>query len=186
MSRSPFFRSFALSSAALALLAPALMAGEIQLSVQHSGKVDTVVGSFQVHATSPTLWGVLTDYEKLPQFIPALKTSRVKERRGNSVLLEHRAQVKFLFFSRTADLTLRLSERPYEEISFEEISHRDFEFYRGSWRIMQIPLGLEVHYKLETKRKFHVPSIIVRNVIKKNVKALLESTRAETLRRTKG
>ena len=78
---------------------------------------------------------------------------------------------------------MKVVEEPFQAISFEDVSHKDFEFYEGTWQIEEVQGGCRVSYALETKRRFAAPGFLARSVFKKNVEELLAEVRAEILRR---
>jgi hypothetical protein len=51
-----------------------------------------------VHASLPLIWRTLTDYDHLAGFIPGMKSSRVLERRGNTVTVEQSGEARFWIF----------------------------------------------------------------------------------------
>ncbi|MBI3292649.1 MAG: hypothetical protein HYZ73_07580 [Elusimicrobia bacterium] len=70
-----------------------------------------------------------------------------------------------------------------EQILFEDISHKDFEFYAGSWQIQDVPEELLVLYRLTSKSRFSGPGFLEKRSVKKTVRGLLEEVREEILRR---
>ena len=58
------------------------------------------------------VWETLTDYDRLAEFIPGMRRSRVVERRGPLVIVEQSGEAGFLFLSFPIDATLASTERP--------------------------------------------------------------------------
>ena len=58
------------------------------------------------------IWQTLTDYNRLAEFIPGMRSSRVLERRGATVVVEQAGEASFLFFSVPIDVTIASTERP--------------------------------------------------------------------------
>jgi hypothetical protein len=58
------------------------------------------------------VWAVLTDYERLPAFVPGIATSIVRERRGLRLRLEQRGEARFLLFSFPIEVQLEVTESP--------------------------------------------------------------------------
>jgi len=175
-----------LACAALVGRAGLVFAENVSLTVETTGpKSCQVEGVFTVDASSAVVWKVLTDYARMPVFVAGMKKSQVMERAGDSLLLQQVASGKFLFFSRAVQVLLEVREHPDSEITFEDISRKDFMSYRGSWRIEGQPPGTLVVYSLQSTRKFAVPGFIARKVFKKNAENLLVDVRNEILRRAK-
>jgi hypothetical protein len=57
-------------------------------------------------------WQVLTDYERLPHFIPGIEKSVVRERRGGRLRLEQSGAARFLIFSFPIEVQLEVAESP--------------------------------------------------------------------------
>lgn len=58
------------------------------------------------------VWQTLTDYNRLAEFIPGMRRSRVIERRGAAAVVEQLGDAGFLFLSFPIDVTLAATERP--------------------------------------------------------------------------
>jgi len=54
----------------------------------------------------------LTDYDRLAEFIPGMRRSRVVERRGAVTVVEQSGEAGFLFFTFPIEVTLASTERP--------------------------------------------------------------------------
>lgn len=65
------------------------------------------------------VWEVLTDYEKLPRFIPGLLRSAVTSRQGGRVVVEQVGEARFLFFTFPIEIRLEVVETARERV----ISH---------------------------------------------------------------
>ncbi len=65
-----------------------------------------------LEATYGTVWSTLTDYNRLAEFIPGMKSSRVVEQRDGSVVVEQEGEVRFLFFTFPIKVTLLSRARP--------------------------------------------------------------------------
>jgi len=120
--------------------------------------VDQLRAEFYVDADPLTAWKVLSDYERIPQFVSGIKVSRVEERDGDDLFLTQEAEGGFLFITKTVHVLLKVHEIPGESIAFEDVSHKDFYFYQGSWNIEPVPQGgVSVVYELTAKRNFDAP-----------------------------
>jgi len=131
-------------------------------------------------------WKVLTDYENISKFVSSLRKSTVKDSTTDRVLLEQEALGKEFVFSKRIQVVLQVTEIPYKRILFEDVSHKDFAFYEGTWEIQSVPSGLDIVYRLNCKRLFMVPNIIAKDAMKKSAEGLLAEVRAEILRRKEG
>src|SRR5579862_7675788 len=105
-------------------------------------------GGFFTEASQPVIWQLLTDYSSISKFSSMVRSSRVTQRKDETVFVKQEAVVNFLIFSKDVTLLLKVTEKPTDEIDFEEVSGKDFEFYAGSWRISQVQGGYWVLYTL--------------------------------------
>jgi hypothetical protein len=107
---------------ALALSALLLVAGQARgaedLSVEAVRRGDAleIVCRAELEAPVAIVWETLTDYDRLAEFIPGMRRSRVLERRGASVLVEQSGEARFLFFSIPIEVTLATTEQPPRSI----------------------------------------------------------------------
>ncbi|EFJ11590.1 hypothetical protein SELMODRAFT_47431, partial [Selaginella moellendorffii] len=131
-----------------------------------------------------TVWGVLTDYEGLADFIPGLASSKVLERRENGAqLLQIGEQELALGVKFRAKGVIEVTELPLElldngcrrDIGFDMVEG-DFNLFRGIWRIEQILHGVEdattqtsLTYILEVQPKIWIPVALLEGRLQKEV-----------------
>jgi len=63
-----------------------------------------------VAAPAAVAWQVLTDYERLPTFVPGIAKSVVRERRGARLRLEQAGEARFFIFSFPIEVQLEVTE----------------------------------------------------------------------------
>lgn len=173
------------------LVLAALLGGEDRAVAQVSVSLErlqeggwSVEGSFFVECSSALVWDVLTDYERIPDFVRSLKTSRLQGRMNGHFLLEQEARAGFFFFRRAVRVLLKVHERPMEKIQFEDLSLKDFTAYHGSWTLREEHGGTVVDYSLQAHPAFNAPAFAEKRALRKTTRALLESVRDEM--RTRG
>jgi len=99
--------------ACLLLLADAARpAEEISVEARRRDEALEVVCRVMLDAPLDLVWRTLTDYDRLAQFIPGMRRSRVLERRGALVVVEQLGDAGFLFFTFPIEVTLASTERP--------------------------------------------------------------------------
>lgn len=155
---------------------------EVSVTADNRGAYH-VVSRFFVETSSATAWQVLTDYDRIDDFVPSVKRSEAKERRGEELVLEQRWVTRVLVFARTFHVLLAVREEPEANILFRDLSGKDFEFYEGSWRIEPAQQGVWVQYELRAKPVFSVPGFVARKTFKEAAEDLLSEVRLEILRR---
>ncbi len=189
MTRKTVRRLRALAAAAV-LAAPALPpafaadpAVRLRL-VQEAPKEYAVEGSFTVPSSSCAVWGVLTDYDNISDFVPSMRHSRVVGRAADGALLVDQEAVGGAFFlHRAVRVRLEVRQTP-AELSFRDVSGRDFRLYAGDWTARETPLGTVVTYRLHAEPDFVAPGFFVRRGLTRGARDLLGRVRDEILRRT--
>lgn len=100
----------ALSVAVFACAAGA--AEEVSVETQRRGEAVEVSARAVVDAPHALVWSTLTDYSKLPEFVPGLRVSRVVERRGPTAVVHQQGEARFLMFSQPIDVLVESTEYP--------------------------------------------------------------------------
>jgi hypothetical protein len=158
----------------------------IRLEVDtRSGGALHVEGAFDVDASSRTAWEVLTDYERLGEIVPSIKTSRVLSRRGDTVMRVQEALGRVLLFSRRMRVQLEIHEQPMHSIEFRDLLRADFDLYRGDWHIQAGPAGVRIRHEITVRPAFAVPPFILREAFQATAQDQLQQLRHEILRRTR-
>lgn len=146
-------------------------------------KTYEVSGFFTVDASTTVVWGVLTDYEKIPSFVSAMRLSRVQEnRRDGSLLVAQRAVGELFFLSKTMRILLEVRRSP-EFLRFTDVGHQDFRTYDGEWEVRPLSVGARVNYHLLVEPGFAAPAFIMSRTLKRGARDLLDQVRAEIVRR---
>jgi ribosome-associated toxin RatA of RatAB toxin-antitoxin module len=137
----------------------------------------TVEGRIVVAVRRSTAWSTLTDYEHMPEFISAMRSSKVLSRRDCRVVVAQESVGRVLFVRRNVHVTLEVEEQPQSTISFEDVSHETFEVYRGSWTVEDAGAETVVVYRVSAKPALSVPGVLLRGAYRRTVRELLEELR---------
>src|SRR4030088_210674 len=101
----------------LALAIPALChPAEISLQATRHGDSFDVEATAEFEAEVTLAWEVLTDYDRLSEFIPGMHSSRIVSRRKHTVIVDQSGEARLLFFSFPIQVRLEVEEFPYERI----------------------------------------------------------------------
>ena len=93
--------------------APTTQAAEdFLVEAQRKGELIEVRARAIVEAPLATVWATLTDYERLPEFVPGIRKSKVIARRGPTATVEQSGEARFLFFTYPIEVTVDSTERP--------------------------------------------------------------------------
>lgn len=117
-SPGPTLRRFACSL--FALLAAAAAAAQLEVDVQRDAGVYVVRAEVELLADRRTAWMTITDYERLPQFVPGIRSAqvlaRVAEGGGERLLVEQAGEFRYLWFAQTVQVWLDVTHQPPERV----------------------------------------------------------------------
>jgi carbon monoxide dehydrogenase subunit G len=157
-------------------------ADEPQINVVETAGVYRVTASFTVAAPPATVATVLTDYERIPQFMPDVKTSQVRSRTDAGLVVEQEAIARFMMFSKRVHLVLDVSADS-GTIRFRDRCGKSFETYEGAWRLTGARGGTTVTYALSAKPTFEVPGLVLKRLLKRDAAVMIERLTAEIVSR---
>ncbi len=94
------------------------------VSVQAQRQGSAVQISMQASLKAPwdVIWGTLTDYNRLSEFIPGMTSSRVLEKRGNTLTIEQTGSASLWMFSYAIDVVVAVTEQPPNAITVNVVS----------------------------------------------------------------
>jgi len=93
-----------------------------------------------VDAGYDTVWRTLTDYDRLADFVPGMRSSRVLEHRGNTWILEQRGETRFLFLSFPVEITALVTARPPHALDVHMLKG-SLKRLDGGYRVDEVPGG---------------------------------------------
>jgi ribosome-associated toxin RatA of RatAB toxin-antitoxin module len=115
-------------------------------------------------------WEVLTDYNRLSEFIPGMQTSKIVVRNGHNVVVDQRGEARLLFFVFPIRARLAIEEHPYWRIVSRAIEG-NFKELRGAYNLEAHGRRVRLHYSGRCTPDFGIPpligTILVRNMIEK-------------------
>ena len=92
--------------------AATLAADGVSVDTARHGAAVEVRARALVNATHATVWGTVTDYERLATFVPGMRSSRILGRRDGGLIVEQRGETRFLVFTYPVDVQLLATARP--------------------------------------------------------------------------
>ena len=161
----------------LLLLLPAgSHAADISVHATRTGDTFEVDATAEIEATVADAWKVLTDYDRLSEFIPGMLESRVVSRDGSSVVVDQRGETSVLFFNYPIQVRLAIEEQPYERIVSTAVSG-NFKDLSGVY-VLQARAGrLSLRYEGKFTPDFGYPpllgTMIVRSTVEKRFSAMV-------------
>jgi ribosome-associated toxin RatA of RatAB toxin-antitoxin module len=157
---------------------PRAAVDEASVSVTEKLGVYTVTAAFAVTESPQTVIAVLTDYDRIPTFMPDVEVSRVIERTPAGLVVEQKAVSRFLLFSKSVHLLLDVQEHGLA-IRFRDRCGKSFASYHGGWTISQHDSLTVVDYQLSAKPSFEVPAFVLKRLLKRDSALLIDRLKAE-------
>ncbi|QYF95978.1 SRPBCC family protein [Massilia sp. PAMC28688] len=134
-----------------------------------------VVASGTVKASQAAVWKVLTDYERMPEFVPDLEKTRLLSRNGNRAILEQAGVARFMFLSRNIHLVVQAHETPMSAIDISLVTG-DMKMYDCRWEITPLPDGgTRLDYTGRMVPKFYVPGVLGSNMIRRDITRMMQA-----------
>ena len=150
---------------------------EIAVQVVRHGDSFEVEATADIDAGVGDAWKVLTDYDRLSEFIPGMLESRVVSRDGFSVVVDQRGETSVLFFTYPISVRLAIEEQPYERIASTAISG-NFKDLSGIYVLQARGDGLTLRYEGKFTPDFAYPpllgTLIVRSTVEKRFGAMVQ------------
>jgi ribosome-associated toxin RatA of RatAB toxin-antitoxin module len=152
--------------------------GDLEVSVKRVNNGDQhvfeVLSTGTVKAAPEVVWKVLTDYERMPEFVPDLQRSKVLSRSGNNVVIEQYGEARFLFFKRSIHLVVNAIEQPNSVIDIGLVSG-DMKIYTCRWELVPVPEtgGTRILYSGKLVPKFYVPGMLGSNIIRSDIEKMM-------------
>ena len=142
-------------------------------------KVYEVAASGTVAAAPAAVWKILTDYERMPDFVPDMQASRVLSRNANHVIVEQFGVARFLFFRRDIHLVVQVVEQPISVIDIGLVTG-DMKLYNCRWELVPIPEtgGTRILYSGKLSPKFYVPGMLGSNLIRSDIERMMHAVLA--------
>jgi ribosome-associated toxin RatA of RatAB toxin-antitoxin module len=137
-------------------------------------QVFDVTASGVVKAAPAAVWKILTDYERMPEFVPDLERTKILSRAGNKATIEQFGRARFLFFSREIHLVVQVVEEPSSVIDIHLVTG-DMKVYRCRWEIVPVPEtgGTRINYSGKMVPKFYVPGMLGSNIVRRDIERMM-------------
>jgi ribosome-associated toxin RatA of RatAB toxin-antitoxin module len=176
---SVLFACLLLAGALPAAAVPSKPAVEVQRVDANGERTYEVTASAAVLAPPATAFKVLTDYERLPEFVPDMRSVRVLSRSGNKVLVEQSGEAHFLFVRREIRMTVEVTEQQPGQIDSALVSG-DMRVYRCRWQLAPDAAtgGTRIAYSAQLAPGFYVPGFLGTNLIRADIEKMLAAVLA--------
>ncbi|CAN8298804.1 unnamed protein product [Cochlearia groenlandica] len=149
-------------------------------------------GEIWVDSDSQSVWNVLTDYERLADFIPNLVCSgRIHCPHPGRIWLEQRGLQRALYWHIEARVVLDLHERPDSpngrELHFSMVDG-DFKKFEGKWCVKSgtRSIGTVLSYEVNVIPRFNFPAIFLERIIRSDLPVNLRALARQAERNYQG
>jgi len=172
-------RRFVLFAAAIVIAGGVAVAGSTtRIDVSEAGGVYSVAASFAVTQSPDDVIAVLTNYERIPKYMPDMEISRIVERSPAGMLVEQQAVSKFMMFSKRVHLLLDVRTEG-GAIKFRDRCGESFASYEGEWVVSQHDSLTVIDYQLSARPSFDVPGFVLKRLLKRDAGVLIDRIKAE-------
>ncbi len=138
-----------------------------------------------IAATFETIWEALTDYDRLSNFIPGMKFSRLLRYEGSTAFVEQKGSAKFLFFELPIEVVVRSIEDSPHSIRIE-LEEGTLERLSGGYQLRNA--GRENLWNLSwsgyIEPSIPIPNFLIERLIRNDLRAQFEGMVIEIQRRT--
>ncbi|HJV86449.1 MAG TPA: SRPBCC family protein [Noviherbaspirillum sp.] len=160
--------------------------GEVQADahrIQQNGEaMFAVEASAFVRASPQRAWQVLTDYERLPLFVPDLESSKLISRSHNEAIIEQHSRSGFVFFTLPVHMKLRIVEQPMARIDVTLLSG-DLKHYAAHWDLEPATQdgmdGTRIHFSSTLEPNFFLPPLLGTAAVRSNVRKMVDAVSRE-------
>lgn len=139
---------------------------------------------FEVHAAARVraslsrTWEVLTDYERLPEFVPELVYSRILERNGHQVTIAQQNRAGFLFVSQLVSMVVRIEEHPMTALDVAMVSG-DMRHYSAHWELAPLTPdgadGTSIAFTAALEPNLYLPPFVGTPIMQASVTRMVEA-----------
>lgn len=123
-------------------------------------------------------WETLVDYERLPEFVPDMRSSRALQRTGDQVLVQQSGRAGLGPIKRDFSLTLSVQETPMHSVTAYAVAG-DFSRFESTYRLIATEQGVvRLEYDASIEPRDGIPPLVgvtvMRWAIERQFNALLQ------------
>lgn len=163
--------------------APAATVDRISVDTGGRGELITVTASADMQVDARTVWAVISDYDRLAEFIPDMRSSRVIRRDGDQVLVEQTGDFGFLFFRQPVEVRLAVRESPPGRIVAHAVGG-NLQSMEGRYEVESLPGNqVRLSYSGRLVPGFQVPPFVSRIAVRSTMDRQFRALVQEIVRR---
>jgi ribosome-associated toxin RatA of RatAB toxin-antitoxin module len=168
--------------ALLLLLVARAQAADVVVQASRHGDVLHIEASCRIDADAHDAWQVMTDYDRLSEFIPGMIASRVVTRAGRALVIEQKGEARLLWFRYPIEVTLAVEEFPYERITARAVAG-NFKALTGIYHLDPRERPIRLRYSGRMTPDFFVPPLVGALILRRNVERQFSALIDEIVRR---
>jgi hypothetical protein len=167
----------------------------VRFDVTHDRAGYRIEASADLVASEAVAWETLTDYERLPQFVPGIRSVRILEAHEDGgmqhLLIEQAGELRFLFFSRRVAVLLDVRQQPRTRVEARALpgptgpgtDGSRLNHFEGIYTLAPIAGGVRLNYRAQFAPEFALPPILGALAVRRTMQAQFEAMLAEIDRR---
>jgi ribosome-associated toxin RatA of RatAB toxin-antitoxin module len=131
-----------------------------------------------------TVWGVVRDYERYPEFISEMRSVKVLRRTATEQEVEFGIELELLGLKKSIHYTLAMTETPETSIRWRLVRSDTLKGDDGSWHFRSLGEGrTEATYQIEVKLGPFIPGAVSKFLVETSLPRLMSQfkRRAEAL-----
>lgn len=155
----------------------------VEISTEkRSDRERRILATIDIPQPIDSVWRVLTDYERLADFVPNLTSSKLVPNSEGRIRLEQIGSQCFLKFKFCARVVIDMTEKFPNELGFV-LKEGDFKQFEGTWRLEPTAAGqsTQLSYDLFLKPPRAMPAALIERHICHNLTTNLLAIRQRAL-----
>lgn len=164
------------------LTTSAVYAEPIDLHVDRMGSRLQVSAAIAVRSPAALCYDVIADFNRLADFIPALRSSRIVSEPGEPLLLRQVGQTTLGLSIYAIDVTLALEADPPRRIKFTRVAG-NLSVMDGRWLVSGDEASCVIDYRADLEPRFWVPPLLGPLLMRRQIQTQLEALEVEIIRR---
>lgn len=157
-------------------------AAEVVVQATRDGDVLLIEATADFEGTIAQTWQVLTDYDRLHEFIPHLRLSRVIERGRGAVTVEQKGEARLLIFSYPIEVRLAINEFPPGKVVSRAVAG-NFKEMSGVYTLDGQQGRVRLRYSGRMTPDFFVPPLVGTWILRHHVHETFSALVDEIVRR---
>jgi ribosome-associated toxin RatA of RatAB toxin-antitoxin module len=150
--------------------------------VGRQGSIFQVRATIEANAPIDLCYAVLTDFDRLADFVPGMVSSRVVSPPGEPLRLRQVGRTQLAFSEYTFDVTLAVELDAPHEITFRSVAG-NLKKMQGRWLVVGDAVHCTIDYQADIEPGLWVPPLIGPLLMRSQVARQIEGLESEIARR---